>query len=237
MYNLQRLEWHLGDELVRTPQSTVWSCRTASESFDQFNRLAVALAKSQDHRAFCGVFTFGQCNAVRQWLRLRYPDTRRTKTGNVGLVLERGGEIVWNSAMRWHGSEEQNIEAQANYGFDHGKAVLCSNIHQRAVMNRYKKRVVDYYKDKTANEIASLIKQDDGFMQSEEWFVLKAKTIFRYGCKCMNCKKQIKKWMQINVDHIKPRKFYPHLQNDPENLQILCGLCNKNKGNKDVDYR
>ena len=61
MYNLKRLEWHLDDEQRKlTPQGTVWSCRTASESFDLlFNRLAVALAKSQDHRASCGVFAFG----------------------------------------------------------------------------------------------------------------------------------------------------------------------------------
>jgi 5-methylcytosine-specific restriction endonuclease McrA len=238
MYDSHRLEWHLDvDGNRKALQIPVRSCQTTNELLISVIRFVVALAKSQDRREICRVFAFGQRNAVRQWLRLRYPDTRRTKTGNVGLVLERGGEIVWNSAMRWHGSEEQNIEAQANFGFDHGKAVLCSNIHQRAVMDRYKKRVVDYYKDKSVNELASLIKQDDAFMQSEEWFVLKAKTIFRYGCKCMKCKKQIKKWMQINVDHIKPRKFYPHLQNDPENLQILCGLCNKSKGNKDVDYR
>jgi hypothetical protein len=61
VYNLKRLEWHLDDEQKKlTPQGTVWSCRTASESFDLlFNRLAVALAKSQDHRASCGVFAFG----------------------------------------------------------------------------------------------------------------------------------------------------------------------------------
>jgi len=178
MYNLHRLEWHLDvDGNRRTPQSTVWSCQTTNELLISVIRFVVALAKSQDHRAFCGVFAFGQRNAVRQWLCLRYPDTRQTKAGSVGLVLERGGEIVWNSAMRWHGSEEQNIEAQANFGFDHGKAVLCSNNHQRAVMNRYKKKVVDYYKDKSANELASLIKQNDTFMQSEEWFILKAKTI------------------------------------------------------------
>jgi hypothetical protein len=60
VYTLNRLEWHQGVELVKTPQVSVWSCRTASESFDQFNRLAVALAKSQDHRASCGVFAFGR---------------------------------------------------------------------------------------------------------------------------------------------------------------------------------
>jgi hypothetical protein len=62
-------------ELVETPQSPVWSCRTASESFDQFNRLAVALAKSQDHRVLCGVFAFGLPNAVRRWLGMGYPVT------------------------------------------------------------------------------------------------------------------------------------------------------------------
>lgn len=37
----------------------VRSCKVASESFDQFNRLAAALAKSQDRRASLGVFSFG----------------------------------------------------------------------------------------------------------------------------------------------------------------------------------
>jgi len=93
MYNPTRLEWHLGDEQMEiTPQGTVWSCRTASESFDLlFNRLAVALAKSQDHRASCGVFAFGLPNAVRRWLGMRYPVTRANQSGERGLRIERGG--------------------------------------------------------------------------------------------------------------------------------------------------
>jgi len=61
LYTLNRLEWHLGNEnIVRTPQVSVWSCQVASESFDYvFKRLAAALARSQDHRASCGVFAFG----------------------------------------------------------------------------------------------------------------------------------------------------------------------------------
>jgi hypothetical protein len=96
-------------------------------------RFAVALAKSQDHRASCGVFAFGQRNTVRQWLRLRYLDTRQAKSRNVGLVLERGGEIVWDSAiaMTWLHTKGTFIKAQANFGYDHGKAVLCSNIHHQ----------------------------------------------------------------------------------------------------------
>ena len=62
MYNQNCLEWHLGDERkLRTPQGTVWSCQVAGESFEfAFNRLAAAHAKSQDHRASCGVFAFGR---------------------------------------------------------------------------------------------------------------------------------------------------------------------------------
>lgn len=77
-----------------------------------------------------GVFSFGQRNTVRQWLRLRYLDTRQAKSRNVGLVLERGGEIVWDSAIAMTWLQRAVIRAQANFGYDHGKAVLCSNIHQ-----------------------------------------------------------------------------------------------------------
>ena len=233
-----RLEWHLGGELVKTPQVSVWSCRTASESFDQFNRLAVALAKSQDHRASCGVFAFGLPNAVRQWLGKRYPVTRASQNGEPGRIprgrwLKQSG-IVRSDDMA---PKSKSSRHRANFVYEHGKAVLCSNNHQRANMKRDKQKVIEYYKGKSANEVAELIKTKPDFMKSEEWFVLKAKTIAQYGCVCMKCKKTIRSWMQINVDHIKPRKYYPHLQNDPQNLQILCGTCNKEKGNKEMDYR
>ena len=130
MYTSTRLEWHLGDEIELTPQVSVWSCQVASVTFVDFNRLAAVLAKNQDHRASCGVFVFGQRNTVRQWLRLRYLDTRQAKSRNVGLVLERGGEIVWDSAIAMTWLQRAVIRAQANFGYDHGKAVLCSNIHQ-----------------------------------------------------------------------------------------------------------
>jgi hypothetical protein len=61
MYTTNRLVWQLDDERkLRTPQGTVWSCQVAGESFEfAFNRPAAAHAKSQDHRASCGVFAFG----------------------------------------------------------------------------------------------------------------------------------------------------------------------------------
>jgi hypothetical protein len=132
VYIPHRLEWHLGDESTVNPAEFCVVLQGSKRDFCRFNRLAAVLAKNQDHRALCGVFVFGQHNAVRQWLCLRYPDTRQTRTGNVGLVLERGGEIVWNSAIAMAWLRRASIEAQANFGCDHGKAVLCSDIHQRA---------------------------------------------------------------------------------------------------------
>ena len=99
-YTSLRLEWHLGDETVeQTPQGTVWSCRIASESFDCFNRFAVALAKSQDHRASCGVFAFGRRNAVRRWLRLGYPAARANQGRERGLRIERGGRAERSASL------------------------------------------------------------------------------------------------------------------------------------------
>ena len=100
-YTPDRLVWQLGDEQKEsTPQGTVWSCRTASESFDHlFNRLAVALAKSQDHRASCGVFAFGRRNAVRRWLRLGYPAARASQGRERGLRIERGGRAERSASL------------------------------------------------------------------------------------------------------------------------------------------
>ena len=138
MYNLNRLEWHLdvGRELDKPRRVLCGLARQQAELLIRVIRFAVALAKSQDHRASCGVFAFGQRNAVRRWLRLRYPDTRANQIGERGLNLRarwlKQSEIVRCDDM----APKSNIEAQANFDFDHGKAVLCSNIHQRATREK-----------------------------------------------------------------------------------------------------
>jgi hypothetical protein len=86
MYNPNRLEWHLDvDANRRTLQIPVRSCQTTNELLISVIRFVVALAKSQDRREICRVFAFGQRNAARQWLRLRYPDTRANQIGERGL--------------------------------------------------------------------------------------------------------------------------------------------------------
>ena len=61
MYNPNRLEWHLGERNEGLNPAGFCVVLSYSERGFclHFNRLAVALAKSQDHRASCGVFSFG----------------------------------------------------------------------------------------------------------------------------------------------------------------------------------
>jgi len=76
MYNHTRLEWHLGDRGESLNPTDFYAVLSDDKrTFDSPQSLVVALAKSQDRRMICRVFAFGQRNAVRRWLRLRYPDT------------------------------------------------------------------------------------------------------------------------------------------------------------------
>jgi len=57
MYTNNRLEWHQGVEHSNKPRRFLCGLVVRQASLlTMFNRLAVALAKSQDHRASCGVF-------------------------------------------------------------------------------------------------------------------------------------------------------------------------------------
>jgi Ni/Co efflux regulator RcnB len=64
VYNPNCLEWHQGErQKVENPAGycVVLSCSKRFGFFNLLtNRLAAALAKSQDHRASCGVFSFGR---------------------------------------------------------------------------------------------------------------------------------------------------------------------------------
>ena len=82
------------------------------------------------------------------------------------------------------------------------------------------------------NEIAlNLKKTSDGFLRSNEWKTLRLKALELYGYVCIKCGRDNSREYPINVDHIKPRKFFPELALEITNLQPLCGPCNKKKGN------
>ena len=111
VYNPIRLEWHLGVELSIKPRRVLCGLdRQQASLLTQFNRLAVALAKSQDHRASCGVFSFGSDRLTHVTLQglhgLTSQSTPHTSTPlvkkatSVGLATGKAhGTSVVNKAM------------------------------------------------------------------------------------------------------------------------------------------
>lgn len=91
----------------------------------------------------------------------------------------------------------------------------------------------------TDNEIAAEIRAtSDGVLYTREWNALRRSVLDKYGARCMRCGRVPRRRGDINVDHIRPRKFFPELAFEPSNLQVLCGACNKHKGNWDMtDWR
>lgn len=76
------------------------------------------------------------------------------------------------------------------------------------------------------------------FLLSFEWRRVRMEALKKYGPRCMCCGASPATGAVMNVDHIKPRKHFPHLALDINNLQILCEQCNHGKGNWDrTDWR
>lgn len=76
------------------------------------------------------------------------------------------------------------------------------------------------------------------FLTSYEWRRVRMIALKKYGAVCQCCGASPKTGAVINVDHIKPRKLFPQLALDVDNLQVLCNECNHGKGNWDTtDWR
>ena len=76
------------------------------------------------------------------------------------------------------------------------------------------------------------------FLQSYEWRKLRYSVVVRCKGRCEACGAGKEKDIVLHVDHIKPRRLFPELALDPNNLQGLCGPCNHGKGNWDeTDWR
>ena len=65
-----------------------------------------------------------------------------------------------------------------------------------------------------------------------------AEVIAASGNRCAACGRQFssrRRKSLLHVDHIRPRKLYPHLLYVRSNLQVLCRLCNSHKSAYDGD--
>lgn len=76
------------------------------------------------------------------------------------------------------------------------------------------------------------------FYRSFPWRKLRLEIIKKHGRRCLCCGATPEDGIKIHVDHIKPLRFNWNLRLDPNNLQVLCEICNHGKGNWDkTDWR
>jgi hypothetical protein len=86
--------------------------------------------------------------------------------------------------------------------------------------------------------VAGVDVKTDAFLSTYEWRKLRMMALKKYGPRCQCCGATPANGAVMNVDHIKPRKLFPDLALDINNLQILCHDCNHGKGNWDeTDWR
>jgi 5-methylcytosine-specific restriction endonuclease McrA len=85
---------------------------------------------------------------------------------------------------------------------------------------------------------SSINPASNDFLSTYEWRITRMKALKKHGAKCQCCGASAATGSVIHVDHIKPRRIYPELALDVNNLQILCHECNHGKGNWDMtDWR
>lgn len=86
--------------------------------------------------------------------------------------------------------------------------------------------------------VAGVDVASDAFLSTFEWRKVRMEALKKYGPKCQCCGATPANGAVMNVDHIRPRKKWPSLALDVNNLQILCHDCNHGKGNwDDTDWR
>lgn len=87
-------------------------------------------------------------------------------------------------------------------------------------------------------KVAGVDVASDAFLSTFEWRKVRMEALKKYGPRCQCCGATPATGAVMNVDHIKPRKKWPSLALDVNNLQILCHDCNHGKGNwDDTDWR
>lgn len=119
------------------------------------------------------------------------------------------------------------------------KRKSISGTVRRYHRERTKRSAMAALEGKSIQEIAASIKGiGTPLLKSKSWKDLKKRVYSTYGYRCMKCGILPKDKRHSNVDHIKPRKLFPDLALEFDNLQVLCGRCNKEKGNSNcIDYR
>lgn len=80
--------------------------------------------------------------------------------------------------------------------------------------------------------------QSPAFTRSDAWVRLRYDFMRDQDGRCRCCGRRSTDGVKVNADHILPRRTHPALALCYTNLQVLCSLCNRGKGNRDrTDWR
>ena len=96
------------------------------------------------------------------------------------------------------------------------------------VVGRNRPNIEDYFKSLAPKRDFSnkeFEKQLHDFYQSKEWKNIRESAFKQYTHMCPVCGSE----HNLIVDHIKPVRHFWELRLDPENLQLLCDVCNLEK--------
>lgn len=177
------------------------------------------------------VKTKGQSFTKKVLMYLRY-HTGRAATKNVSPFSAAAKVLEKRGFVRNEGTSD--------------KEFCRANIHEIAAHQQAKRRAAK--KASTPTSVQPVVTPmspewarwvaSPEFLQSYEWRKLRMQAIKKYGARCQCCGSTPADGIVINVDHIKPRKKYPHLALELSNTQCLCNPCNHGKGNWDeTDWR
>ena len=130
---------------------------------------------------------------------------------------------------------------------------FCIALHKKGIptslLSASKRRKKNRKDRKAAKKTKAIRKYDaswkadktsSDFLKSYEWKALRLQALILHGrrCQCCGASPDATNNVVLNVDHIKPRKLFPNLALNLDNLQVLCGDCNHGKGNwNQTDFR
>jgi hypothetical protein len=129
MYNPNRLEWHRDVDANCEPRRVLCGLVVRQASLlISVNRLAVALAKSQDHRASCGVFAFGRPSDSRYVTGPAWGDKSRNTDSRTHPLICRTALIERLLKHLVHGGNQGQMYKRINSSSALGAFMFNSNI-------------------------------------------------------------------------------------------------------------
>lgn len=139
----------------------------------------------------------------------------------------------------------KTVAATKTEGNKQRYAVTVITTNKQKLTKKQKKLAqVSAAKTRLLSPKPSLIKVDGAdvttneFLSTYQWRRTRMVALKKYGARCQCCGASPATGAVIHVDHIKPRKLFPKLALDVNNLQVLCHECNHGKGNWDTtDWR